>query len=219
MRVEVSVTIQRPLEDVFAYITNFENNPRWQSGMQECRFTSEPPLRVGSTYKQVARFLGQRIESTFEVLEYEPNRMIRFHSTSGTFPIRIMRAVEPAGNGTKVTAVIEGDPGGLLKLAAPLVRDEGDADVACGLGLHVKARAVFVFGVVIARSLGGGRPRVEREFRQDGQLSAAVLGLGKSRGKTLGGVVVEKHIADERDCERAFVHGATRLPPMGMVRL
>jgi uncharacterized membrane protein len=122
MRVEVSVLVERPADEVFAYITNFENNPKWQSGMQECTFTTEPPLRVGSRYKQVAKFMGQRIESAFEVLEYEPNRMIRFHSTSGTFPIRIMRSVEPVGTATKVTAIIEGEPDGLLKWLTPITR-------------------------------------------------------------------------------------------------
>jgi uncharacterized membrane protein len=122
MSVDVAVTIQRPVKEVFGYITNFENNPQWQSGMQACKFTTEPPLRVGSRYKQIAGFLGRRIESEFEVVEYEPDRMIRFHSISGTFPIRIMRAVEPDESGTKVMARIEGDPGGWFKLVAPIVQ-------------------------------------------------------------------------------------------------
>ena len=72
IRVETSVHINRPGDEVFAFISNFENNPLWQSGQVEARFASEGPLRVGSTYDQVAKFLGRRIESTFEVLEYEP---------------------------------------------------------------------------------------------------------------------------------------------------
>lgn len=121
IKVETSVVIACPPEEVFAYISNFENNPQWQSGMQEASFTSEGPLDVGSTYTQVAQFLGRRVESTFEVIEYQPNRMVKASSTSGSFPITFTRIVEPAGIGTKVTAVVEGDASGFFKLAEPVL--------------------------------------------------------------------------------------------------
>ncbi len=126
--------INRPPDEVFAYISNFENNPKWQSGMQEARFTSEGSLRVGSTYTQVAKFLGRRIQSTFEILEYEPERMVKATTTSGSFPITFTRMVEPAEGGTQVTAIIEGDASGFFKLAEPLlarmVQRSVDADYA-----------------------------------------------------------------------------------------
>jgi uncharacterized membrane protein len=121
IKVETSVIINRPPEEVFAYISNFENNPGWQSGMQEARFTSEGPLGVGSTYAQVAKFLGRRIESTFEVIGYEPKRLVKATSTSGSFPITFTRMVEPVEGGTQVAAIIEGDASGFFKLAEPLM--------------------------------------------------------------------------------------------------
>ena len=50
IEVGASVFIQRPIAEVFGIISDFENNPRWQSGMVEAKFTSDGPLRVGSTY-------------------------------------------------------------------------------------------------------------------------------------------------------------------------
>ena len=121
IQVEASVVISRPPEEVFAYISNFENNPRWQGGMKEARFTSQGPLGVGSTYAQVATFLGRRVESTFEVVDYQPNRLIKATSTSGSFPITFTRIVEPVDHGTKVSAIVEGDAAGFFKLAQPLL--------------------------------------------------------------------------------------------------
>ena len=121
IRVETSVHINRPAGEVFAFIANFENNPLWQSGQVEARFTSEGPLRVGSTYDQVAKFLGRQIVSTFEVLEYEPGRMVKASSTAGSFPITFTRMVEPAGGGADVSAVVEGDSSGFFKVAEPLM--------------------------------------------------------------------------------------------------
>ncbi len=121
IRVETEVEINRPSEEVFAFISNFENNPKWQSGQLEARFTSVGPLGVGSTYDQVAKFLGRRIVSTFEVLEYESNRKVKASSTSGSFPITFTRLVKPIDEGTEVKAIIEGDASGFFKLAEPLL--------------------------------------------------------------------------------------------------
>jgi uncharacterized membrane protein len=122
IQVETSIQINRPAAEVFAYLSNFENNPKWQSGMRSAHFTSEGPLRVGSTYAQLAQFMGRRIESTFEVLEYEPGRRIKATSTAGSFPITFTRIVEPAAGGAQVQAIIEGDATGFFKLAEPLLK-------------------------------------------------------------------------------------------------
>lgn len=132
--VEVVVTIARPPEDVFAYIANFENNPIWQNGIQEAIITSDEPFGTGSTYTQVSRFLGRRIESNFVVTEYEAGRKIAFETVSGSFPIQIERGVAPAENGAKVHAIIRGDASGFYRIIGPLldfmVRQSIKADYA-----------------------------------------------------------------------------------------
>ena len=122
IRIETTVEINKSSAEVFAYISNFENNPQWQAGQISCQFTSEGPLGVGSTYDQVAKFLGRVIVSTFEVLEFEPNQKVKASSTSGSFPITFTRMVEPKDGGALVTAVIEGDASGFFKLAEPLLK-------------------------------------------------------------------------------------------------
>ena len=110
IRVTADIEIEHPSEAVFEYLANFENNPYWQRGMREARFTSEPPLRVGSTYDQVARFLGRRIVSSFEVVEFDPGRSITIATVASSFPIRVTRRVEPLESGrSRVTAEISGD--------------------------------------------------------------------------------------------------------------
>jgi len=121
MKVENAIHIDRPPADVFSYISNFENNPTWQGGMVEAWFTTEPPLRSGSIYSQVARFLGRRIESTFKVVDYQPGRLIKTTTVESTFPITFTRIVEPEDGGSRVSAIVEGDASGLFKLAEPLL--------------------------------------------------------------------------------------------------
>ncbi len=119
--VQISIQIARPSDEIFAYIADFENNPAWQSGMVAARFTTEGPLRIGSTYSQEARFLGRPVISEFEVIAYEPGRIIKARSTAGSFPITFTRRVEPVEGGTQVTAIVEGDASGFFRLAEPLL--------------------------------------------------------------------------------------------------
>lgn len=120
-RVNINITINRPADKVFAYLSNPEKNPIWQGGMKEAIITSDGPLGVGSTYTQIASFLGRRIESNFEIVAYEPGRMIKGKTTASSFPIEFTRAVEPSGEATQVHALIEGEAGGFFKLFGPLL--------------------------------------------------------------------------------------------------
>ena len=122
IEVEARVEIDRSPETIFAFLADMSNNPKWQKGMQECRWTSKPPLRLGSTYDQVARFLGKEIVSSFVVTELEPGHRIRIQTTSGTMPIDVTREVVTVSTGgSSVSAIVRGDPTGVFRLAAPLM--------------------------------------------------------------------------------------------------
>ena len=118
-----TVDIARPADEVFDYISEFENNPDWQGGMQICRWTSASRREVGSTYRQEARFMGRKIETHFRVSAYTPGQSISIESTVSTFPIQVTRSVEDLGDGRcRVSAHIRGQPTGMLKLFSGLVK-------------------------------------------------------------------------------------------------
>lgn len=122
MEVDVTVTIDRPATEVFDFIADMENNPRWQKGQRSCTWTSEPPLRVGSTYDQVARFGGREIRSSFEVTELDADR-IRIVSTAGTMPIDVTRTVAPEGrDACSVSAIVAGEPPKAMRLLGPVLK-------------------------------------------------------------------------------------------------
>lgn len=118
-----TIEINRPAADVFTFVADFENNPRWQGGMRSCAWTSEQHAAVGATYVQHAQFLGRRIDTHFRVTELEPGRRISIESTVSTFPIQVTRSVEPLGvDSCRVTAHIRGQPTGLLRLFSGMVK-------------------------------------------------------------------------------------------------
>jgi hypothetical protein len=116
-----TIEIERDAEAVFDVIADFEKNPLWQGGMDTCRWITEPPLRVGSSYEQVARFMGKTILTTFEVVALTPGRSVSISSVVSTFPIQVTREVQPLGpNRCRVHATVAGQPPWYMR-AVPLM--------------------------------------------------------------------------------------------------
>ncbi len=118
---EINLVINRPIEEVFAFISNPENLPRWRAGTLELARTSSEPLSVGSIFKGRFTFLGRPFDGNLEIIAHEPHRRYGTKLTEGPFPLEARYALVPAGSGTHLTLVIEGEPGGFFKLAEPLV--------------------------------------------------------------------------------------------------
>ena len=132
--VEHSVTIERPIEEVFAFAADPNNNPLWQSTTLETPPVSE--VDVGTTFNNVSKFLGHRIETTLEIVESDPPRRQCVRVVSGPIPASGCYVFEPAGGdgSTRFTYTLEAEVGGFFRLAEPLVgramRRQTEADMA-----------------------------------------------------------------------------------------
>ena len=129
-----SVVINRPVEQVFAFVSDLENDPPW-SGAAEMRRTSPGPVGIGTTFQQRDRLLGRRLELTLRVVGYEPNRKITLRTTSKRLSFAGTRMVEPVGeDATRVTFVGGGRAGGVWRLAEPLLVAVGGPRLRTQLG-------------------------------------------------------------------------------------
>jgi uncharacterized membrane protein len=120
IRIQASVTVNRPLEEVFRFMTDNQNALQWQSGLLEARVTNDV-VGIGKTWVDVVQVLGRRIEIASELTQFEPLRTVGFKSTSGPIPLEGHYAFEPDGGGSKVTFTMQGEAGGFFKLAEPIV--------------------------------------------------------------------------------------------------
>ncbi len=119
-QVKVSIVINRPLEEVFGFLSNLENNLKWRSGMIEAKRISTGPIGVGTTYRMINNFFGRRVEGEAVVTEYELNQKYATMNKSG-LPIKTQRVFEPVEGGTRVTFSVETEVGGFFKLVEPLM--------------------------------------------------------------------------------------------------
>jgi hypothetical protein len=110
-RVEEDIVIDRAPADVFAFTTAPENDYLWSSTAVERRLESEGPVRVGTRIKAVDKFLGRRVESTFEVTEHDPNRRSAIKFVSGPIPAEGSYAYEATDGGTRFRWTLEAPPG------------------------------------------------------------------------------------------------------------
>src|SRR5215203_3191039 len=69
---ENTVYIDRPIGEVFAFLSDFENIPKWNYYVLEVRQRSESPIGVGTTYHQVRK----TDEQVFRITEFELNHMV-----------------------------------------------------------------------------------------------------------------------------------------------
>jgi len=135
LRSEESVEINRPVEEVFSYVTTVENQPEWATPPQEVRKDTPGPPKEGDTFTYVAKFLGRRFETPFQITSIEPNRQFSYHATGGPLPDqRWTFACEEVSGGTRLTAVVEGEPGGFFRLAEPLIQRAVNRQFRADLG-------------------------------------------------------------------------------------
>jgi uncharacterized membrane protein len=114
MKLEETIEIARPPEEVYAVVADLERAPEWQHSLESV------DVQRGV---EVRRIAGQRRESHFEVTEREPPRRFAIETRSG--PIRanavFTLSARDAG-GTLVHVGVDVHVGGAARLAAPMIR-------------------------------------------------------------------------------------------------
>jgi len=119
---ELDITINRPLPEVFAYLCDFHKSTEWQkSGLVEVKQVTNGPMAVGYQFIGVRNFMGRRMESLLEMIDFQPNKQFAYKSLSGTTPFKQIFQFETTPQGTKVSTMIELETTGLLGLATPLI--------------------------------------------------------------------------------------------------
>ena len=102
-------------------MANLENDAKWRREFVETRKTSEGPIGIGTRFSMFGEFLGRRMETVWEVTEYEPNRIAAWKTLSGPLQMKFWRTFERVESGTRFAFRYEGEARGFLRLAWPLI--------------------------------------------------------------------------------------------------
>ena len=120
--VVTEIVIDRPVAIVADYAADPSNAPEWYANIDSIDWQTSPPATVGSRMTFVARFLGRRLEYTYEIVELVPGERLVMRTAEGPFPMETTYTWSPAdGGSTRMTLRNRGEPSGFGKLAAPFM--------------------------------------------------------------------------------------------------
>ena len=111
VRAEESIFVERPIEEVFGYLTDLERVPEWQTNVLFLQIQGTGGLRPGAQLIELRKFLGRKVESVVLVTEYEPPHRYTIKVQSGPIPFEISNVLSESGAGTRIDAAVEGEPG------------------------------------------------------------------------------------------------------------
>ena len=122
---EGSILINRPVEEVFAYMDDIEKEHEWQPYLREWEQSPDPNQNgVGSVRRYDNRYMGRSFTNVYQILEYEPNIKVMYKST----PEAAVQAEggtlwEAVNGGTKVTFIFKPELGDFWGyIPKPIVR-------------------------------------------------------------------------------------------------
>lgn len=133
--IDESIVIDRGRSEVFAFATDPENVPLFNSNMISFEQMTEGPVGQGTRNHGMVRVAGRTIEWTTEVTEFEQDRRLMSRSVESPVDFELDINYEDADGGTKVTWHQESETyGGFFgKLADPLVTRMYAKDVRSNL--------------------------------------------------------------------------------------
>jgi uncharacterized membrane protein len=126
IKIERTITIHRPVDEVFAYLSDFKHAPQFISGQRAGHKTSVGPTRVGSTFATTSWLL--RRSSSNEITEYVPDRRLAWKATSGAGATTTW-GLEPAGASTRVTFTRVAEVPGMFRFADSFMAQRASAQV------------------------------------------------------------------------------------------
>src|SRR2546430_6452188 len=99
--VQETALIDRPRPDVAGYAMDPANDTRWIGGIREVAWVTEPPLRVGSRVRRLARFLGRPVDYVLEVADLDPQTRVVMRSVRAPFPMVVTYTFADDGGRTR----------------------------------------------------------------------------------------------------------------------
>jgi hypothetical protein len=122
LSIQTRVELQAPASEVFDFVADQTNAPRWQSGLHEVRRITPGPIGVGTEHEFARRFAGMRITSRNRFIAYEPGHFVSFEIPSGKITGVASYRVDPTGaNTSRLISTVDFRVAGPARFATPLL--------------------------------------------------------------------------------------------------
>ena len=125
-----SIEINRPPEEVFAYLDDLARHKEWQDGIVSAKVNTDGPTKVGTTVTETRRVGKREMTQTWEITDHDPPHTFAFRGIDGAVRVVGKGSVEAAGEGrSRVSISLDFEGHGLGKLMLPLARSQARKQV------------------------------------------------------------------------------------------
>ncbi len=126
VRGEGEIVINRPVEEVFDFVADERNEPRYNPRMRRAEKISEGPIGLGTRYRAEVVSMGRAVPMVIEVTGYERPRQLASTTQMSSMDIGYTLTFEPVPEGTRMRWSGDVEPRGILKVMGPLVAWMGE---------------------------------------------------------------------------------------------
>jgi uncharacterized protein YndB with AHSA1/START domain len=127
MKTTAVITLDKPIDEVWNFVSSIENLGLWVEGIEAPKQTSDGRTGVGTTYHSKYNYRGKSFNMDHEIYEFEPPHRLGTRSTEGPFAYDASLILAEAGGGTSVSNTVEAGSdswltSAIFTIGGPLVR-------------------------------------------------------------------------------------------------
>ncbi len=121
MRWKVEITIHRPVDEIFGFVSEMRNDPVWWYVAPEVIKAPEGGPRLGSVYHLMLKRMGMGAVWKYNIVEFNPPSHMAWTFTIGKMASgRGSYALEESGESTRLVLANEWSLNGVLRFLEPL---------------------------------------------------------------------------------------------------
>ena len=129
LKFSADVRVNRPVEEVFAWLTDAKNQGKFDKSSLQMEVLTPGPWRAGSQFRELRDLGGRKTEVLSEIAELEPNRRFVIRSKTGPGWLGTWQ-MEPAGTGTRLRWTGQLTMKGFGRLLEPLIGSQMSTQIS-----------------------------------------------------------------------------------------
>ncbi len=121
VRIEGEILISRPAEEVFDFVADERNEPRYNPHMRRAEQISDGPIGLGTRFRAEIVSMGRPVQMVIEFTGYDRPRRLASSTHMSSMDTDGGLTFDPVPEGTRMRWSWDVEPRGIFKLMRPLV--------------------------------------------------------------------------------------------------
>ena len=122
MTTQQSIFIEAKTKAVFEYLVEIENRKDYIPALEKVIMSDPSSIKLGTQFTEVSKIAGRRLETTYQVIDFEKNKRISAKAIESVFPIQADLLVEKNGKGCDLTIKLDFKLTGVFRMASRVIK-------------------------------------------------------------------------------------------------